>query len=104
MQREQRMRQWWTGPVPLATPPIEPGPVEVELVVLEPSPLDGRNPYGHAIHHRDGACPEPERCDARIRAGCTACRRELVLCTATKEEIAAMMRRGWTCGDCGAPT
>jgi hypothetical protein len=85
----------------------EPAPaplVAVEPVLLpepEPDAVDEHNPFGYVIYHADAGVVDPHDCRPRMRARCGgSCRRELVLCRATTDEVRAMLRGGWACGSC----
>jgi hypothetical protein len=78
--------------------------VAVEPVLLpEPDPdvVDEHNPFGYVIYHAGIGVVDPHDCRPRMRARCSgSCRRELVLCSATTDEVRAMLRGSWTCGTC----
>ncbi len=53
-----------------------------------------------AVYHPTGACTEPEGgCQARLKATCCVCDTERVLCTVTRDEMRAIMRSVWACGE-----
>jgi len=52
------------------------------------------------VYHGNGGCAGRGRCEARIKAHCHRCGGVFVLCTATRLDIAAILRCDWLDAAC----
>jgi hypothetical protein len=57
-------------------------------------------PHDPEPYHGGDALHAPEWCQQRLVAPCADCRREIVCCTVSRPEIAAMLDLTWRCPDC----